>query len=121
MIREGVEEKKRVGFCFDTCHAFAAGYDLRTKEAYEATMKEFDGVAGLKNLKAFHVNDSKKGLDSRVDRHEHIGKGEMGLEPFRLLLNDPRFADRPMMIETEKAEDLHEDLENLRTLRSLLL
>ncbi|MFH1262226.1 MAG: deoxyribonuclease IV [Pseudomonadota bacterium] len=120
MIRDAVEEKKRVGFCFDTCHAFAAGYDLRTKETYEATMKEFDRVAGLKHLWAFHVNDSKKGLDCRVDRHEHIGKGELGLEPFRFLLNDSRFKDHPMVIETPKSDDLHEDRENLKKLRSLL-
>lgn len=119
LIRDNVEAKERVGFCFDTCHAFAAGYDQRTKETYTKTMKAFDRTAGLSNLKVFHINDSKKGFDSRVDRHDHIGKGEMGQEPFRFLLNDPRFRDRPMILETEKSDDLHEDLENLQTLRSL--
>jgi deoxyribonuclease-4 len=118
-IRNGVEDKNRIGFCFDTCHAFGAGYDLRTKETYTATFQEFDRVAGLKHLKVFHANDSKNGLDSRLDRHEHIGAGELGLEPFRFLLNDARFATHPMVLETHKSEDLHEDVENLRVLRSL--
>jgi deoxyribonuclease-4 len=119
-IRSAIGSKDRVGFCFDTCHAFAAGYDLRTEEGYRATMTAFAKACGIENLRAFHVNDSKKGLDCRVDRHEHIGKGMMGLEPFRLLLNDPRFSDRPMVLETPKSEDLHEDAENLAVLKKLL-
>ncbi|HLG19127.1 MAG TPA: deoxyribonuclease IV [Bdellovibrionota bacterium] len=119
-IREGVEDKARVGFCFDTCHAFAAGYELRTKEGYEATMKELNRTVGLDHVRAFHLNDSKKGVDCRVDRHQHIGKGEIGLEAFRMLLNDPRFSGRPMVLETPKSHDLHEDIENLSTLRGLI-
>ena len=119
-IRDGIEQHARVGFCFDTCHAFAAGYDLRTPGRYEETMQNFDRTAGLNNLKAFHLNDSKKGLDCRVDRHEHIGKGELGQEAFRALLNDSRFSGHPMVLETPKSKDLHEDKENLKILRSLL-
>ncbi len=119
LIRDQVEDKKRVGFCLDTCHAFAAGYDLRTEETYEKTMKTFDRVAGVKNIKAFHLNDSKKGLDSRVDRHQHIGEGEIGKKAFGYLLNDSRFKDRPMVLETPKSEDLHEDRENLAILGKL--
>jgi len=118
-IRGPIEDKERVGFCFDTCHAFAAGYDLRAPESYASVMREFDSACGLENLLAFHVNDSKKGLDCRIDRHEHIGKGELGLDAFRSLLNDTRFRDRPMVLETPKSEDLHEDRRNLRVLRSL--
>jgi deoxyribonuclease IV len=110
----------RLGICFDTCHAFAAGYDLRTPEAYERTFRHLDETIGLERLKFFHVNDSKKGLGSRVDRHEHIGKGTLGLEAFRLLLNDPRFKHHPMVLETHKEKDLALDRENLAVLRSLL-
>jgi deoxyribonuclease IV len=110
----------RLGVCFDTCHAFAAGYDLRTAEAYTKTFGEFDRVIGLNRIKFFHLNDSKKGLGSRVDRHEHIGKGSIGLEAFRLLLNDPRFSAHPMVLETPRGKDLQNDIENLKTLRSLL-
>lgn len=109
----------RMGVCFDTCHAFAAGYDLRTPEAYERTFKHLDRTVGLGRLKFFHINDSKKDLGSHVDRHEHIGKGKLGLEPFRLLLNDPRFDRHPMVLETPKEKDLELDRENLAVLRSL--
>lgn len=111
---------ERFGVCFDTCHAFAAGYDLRTPAAYKKTFAEFDRLIGLERLRFFHLNDAIKGLGSRVDRHTHIGKGEIGLEAFRLLLNDPRFRHHPMILETEKSEDLHEDMENLAVLRGLL-
>ncbi len=111
---------ERLGICFDTNHAFAAGYDFRTPETYAATFEAFDRILGLHRLRVFHLNDSKRDLGSRVDRHEHIGKGFIGLEAFRLLLNDPRFADRPMILETPKGPDLAEDVENLRVLRSLL-
>jgi len=111
---------RRMGICFDTCHAFAAGYDLRSPEAYERTFRHLDETIGLKRLKFFHVNDSKKDLGSRVDRHEHIGKGKIGLEAFRLLLNDPRFKRHPMVLETHKEKDLALDRENLAVLRSLL-
>ncbi len=115
-----VAAPERVGYCFDTCHAFAAGYDIRTPEGYEATFREFDEVLGLANLRVFHLNDSKKPLGSRVDRHEHIGDGQIGLEGFRLVVNDPRFKDLPGLLETPKSDDLHEDAENLRRLRSLV-
>jgi len=118
-IRETVEKAERVAVCFDTCHVFAAGYDLRTPEAYAETMAEFDRILGLHLLRCFHLNDSKKGLGSRVDRHQHIGQGMLGLEPFRLLLNDPRFATLPGLLETPKGPKMLEDVENLRLLRSL--
>jgi deoxyribonuclease-4 len=115
-----VDEPERLGICFDTAHAFAAGYELRTRAGYEATWSEFDEMLGLERLKAIHLNDSKKELGSRVDRHEHIGQGLLGLEPFRFLLNDPRFRGIPMTLETEKSKDLAEDKENLAVLRSLV-
>jgi deoxyribonuclease IV len=111
--------RDHLGVCFDTSHAFAAGYDLRTPETYEETFSLFDQIIGLQRLKFFHLNDSKRPLGSRVDRHEHIGKGEIGLNGFRLLLNDPRFQDHPMVLETPKGKDLKEDKKNLRVLRSL--
>lgn len=109
----------RLGVCLDTCHIFAAGYDIRTPDAYAGTMAEFDRTVGLERLCFFHLNDCKKELGSRVDRHEHIGQGRIGLEGFRLLLNDPRFAGQAMTLETPKGKDLAEDKENLRLLRSL--
>lgn len=117
---QGVQEPERLGVCFDTAHAFAAGYELRTREGFEATWVEFDAVLGLERLQAIHLNDSMKDLGSRIDRHEHIGQGLLGLEPFRFLLNDPRFRGIPMTLETEKGPDLAEDKENLAVLRSLI-
>jgi deoxyribonuclease-4 len=111
---------KRLGVCFDTCHVFAAGYDISTKSGYKKTFRDFEAVLGLNRLKFFHLNDSKKELASRVDRHEHIGRGKIGLEAFRLLMNDPRFAHHPMVLETPKEKDLQEDIENLKLLRSLI-
>jgi deoxyribonuclease-4 len=110
----------RLGVCFDTCHAFASGYDISSKEGYKKTFAAFEAILGLERLKFFHLNDSKKELGSRVDRHEHIGKGEIGLEGFRLLMNDPRFTQHPMVLETPKGKDLQEDIENLNVLKSLL-
>ncbi len=95
---------RRLGVCLDTCHLLASGYDLCSAEGYEATFAMFETLIGIDRLKVFHLNDSKKPCQSRVDRHEHIGKGCIGLEPFRRLLNDPRFAHLPMLIETEKTE-----------------
>ena len=117
-ILEQVAETKRVGVCFDTCHVFAAGYPLAPESAYRATMRQFDRVIGLDRLKAFHMNDSLKPLGSRVDRHAHIGRGCLGLEPFRLLINDRRFRRHPMLLETPK-EGGRRDMDriNLRTLR----
>jgi deoxyribonuclease-4 len=114
------EFNERLGVCFDTCHAFAAGYDISSAAGYKKTFADFDKNIGLERLKFFHLNDSKKGLGSRIDRHEHIGKGEIGLEGFRLLMNDPRFAEHPMVLETPKEKDLKEDIENLKLLRSLI-
>jgi deoxyribonuclease-4 len=116
-IREAVpgSARRRVGVCFDTCHAFAAGYDLSTPEGYDRTFREFDAVIGLEHLKAFHLNDCKKPLGCRVDRHEHIGEGSLGLEPFRRLVNDPRFAKLPGFLETEMR--FRENLDVLRSLK----
>jgi deoxyribonuclease IV len=97
----------RLGVCLDTCHIFAAGYDIRTREGYESTFEEFERLVGLDRLKAIHCNDSKKGLGSRVDRHAHIGEGELGVEPFRLLVNDPRFENTPILLETPDAPEMH--------------
>jgi deoxyribonuclease-4 len=108
-----------LGVCYDTCHTFAAGYDIRSPEMYEKTMAEFDRVLGLRRLKFFHLNDAIKGLGSRIDRHTHIGLGEIGDQGFRNLVKDPRFADHPMVLETPKSDDLHEDRENLERLRRL--
>ncbi|OGW05460.1 MAG: deoxyribonuclease IV, partial [Nitrospinae bacterium RIFCSPLOWO2_01_FULL_39_10] len=87
-IIETVDEKEKIGVCLDTCHIFAAGYDISNEYGYKKTFEDFNKIIGIDNLKAFHINDSKKGLGSRVDRHEHIGKGKLGLTAFRLLLND---------------------------------
>jgi deoxyribonuclease IV len=110
---------ERLGVCVDTCHIFAAGYDIRTPEVYAETFARFDQTIGLERLKFFHLNDARKDLGSRVDRHEHIGRGKIGLGGFRLLLNDPRFAGLPMVLETPKSKDLHEDAANLTILRGL--
>jgi len=117
---DATEESDRLRVCFDTEHAFAAGYDIRAKEGYERTFGEFDEIIGIKLLAAFHLNDSKKEFHSRVDRHEHIGKGHIGVEAFRLLMNDQRFWGIPMCLETPKGPDLKEDVENLTLLRSLV-
>ena len=119
-IIDATQQGDRLRVCFDTEHAFAAGYDLRTKDGYERTFGEFDETIGLDLLAAFHLNDSKKEFHSRVDRHEHIGKGFIGVEAFRLLMNDKRFWGLPMCLETPKGPDLKEDRENLTLLRSLL-
>jgi deoxyribonuclease-4 len=110
---------EQLGVCVDTCHIFAAGYDIRTPAAFTATFAEFEQVIGTEQIHFFHLNDSKKELGSRVDRHEHIGKGEIGLTAFELLLNDPRFCDHPMTLEAPKGDDLAEDRENIALLRSL--
>jgi len=110
----------QLGVCVDTCHIFAAGYDIRSAEKYNATIQDLDNQVGLQRVKFFHLNDSKKDLGSRVDRHEHIGKGAIGLAGFKHLLNDSRFAGLPMTLETPKSDTLEEDRENLKTLRSLI-
>lgn len=120
-ILDQVQHPERLGICFDTCHVFAAGYPLRTAAEYDSTIEALDRTVGLGRVRAFHLNDSSHDLGSRVDRHAHIGRGRMGLEPFRRLLADPRFQQTPMYLETPKAEEGGEDLDavNLRVLRSL--
>ena len=110
---------ERLGACFDTCHALAAGYEFRDRRSYRETFEELDGALGLDRLHAFHLNDSKHDLGSRRDRHEQIGEGCIGLEAFRLLMNDSRFRGRPMVLETPKGEGAEEDRRNLETLRGL--
>lgn len=119
-ILEQSNYQDRLGICVDTCHIFAAGYDIRTPATYTATFAEFDRLIGIERIRFFHLNDSKKELGSRVDRHEHIGLGHIGLEGFHQLLTDPRFAGHPMTLETPKGKDLAEDRENLAVLRSLV-
>ena len=121
-LLQTVRDTDRLGVCVDSCHIFAAGYPLQTPEEYAATMGEFERTIGVDRIRAWHLNDSKKPFGSRVDRHEHIGRGSLGLEPFRHILNDPRFAEIPMYLETEKGEEDGENLDaiNLRTLKSLI-
>ncbi len=99
-IIERIEDKSRVGVCLDTCHTFSAGYDLRTKEAYEKSMSEFDRVVGFKYLSGMHINDSKAKLGSRVDRHHSLGEGELGWDTFRFIMNDKRMDNIPLILET---------------------
>lgn len=119
-IIDQLDTPERAGICLDTCHAFAAGYDLRGDAGWETLMKDIGSTVGLGRLKAIHVNDSQKDLGSRKDRHEHIGKGAIGLDGFRFLMNEPRLADIPKILETDKSEDMHEDIENMNLLRSLI-
>jgi deoxyribonuclease-4 len=121
-IIERTESKDRLGVCFDTCHAFAAGYDFRNLTTYKALFRDFDDVIGLNRLMLFHINDSKKELGSRVDRHEHPGGGKIGLQAFSQLLNDDRFSEHPFLLETPKGEDgngVDLDIINLNLLRGL--
>lgn len=119
-IIAAVDRPGRVGICFDTCHVFAAGYDIRTPQGYGSVMREFDTIVGLDKIKAFHLNDCKSGLGLRVDRHEHIGRGAIGREAFSLLLNDPRFGGLPMALETPKGKGDIWDRRNLGVLRKML-
>jgi deoxyribonuclease IV len=128
-ILDRVDGSPRVGVCLDTCHLLSAGYDLCSEDGYEDTFQQFARIVGLDRIRVFHLNDSKKPCGSRVDRHEHIGKGCLGLEPFRRLLNDPRFSGLPMLLETPKLETPESkrrsdvdpwDARNLRTLRKLI-
>jgi deoxyribonuclease-4 len=119
MIEE-TEAKNRLAVCYDTCHTLAAGYDFRTPEGYAEVFQQFDEIIGLDRLTVFHFNDSKQDVASRRDRHEHIGEGSVGLDGFRHILNDPRFTELPMVLETPKSEDMHEDVENLARLRALI-
>jgi deoxyribonuclease-4 len=120
-IIEGVNEKDRVGVCLDTCHIFAAGYDIRTQDVYRKTMARFEEIIGLRNLFFIHLNDSLKPFESRVDRHAHIGEGDIGIEGFRLIMTDPVLADIPKVIETHKGSDSEDfDTVNLTRLVSLV-
>ncbi|MBJ6726981.1 deoxyribonuclease IV [Geomesophilobacter sediminis] len=119
-IIEGCGSPDRFGICFDTCHAFAAGYNIAERDGYEKTFADLDAAVGISRLQAFHLNDTKKGLGSHVDRHDHIGKGVLGIDAFRFLLNDPRFAAVPKIIETPKGDDDEMDRINLQTLRDLI-
>ncbi len=110
----------RLGLCVDTCHIFSAGYDIRSSEGFHWFFEEVERLLGLKRIRLFHLNDSKKGLASRIDRHEHIGRGEIGLDAFRFLLNHKEFCHIPMVLETPKGKDLEEDVMNLGVLRGLL-
>ena len=127
-ILEHLDGPSRVGICLDTCHLVASGYDIVSDAGYAATMTAFERLVGLSRLEVFHANDSKKPCGSRVDRHEHIGQGCLGLEPFRRIIHDPRFAGRAMLIETEKTSALSRpglialdplDVGNLDALRAL--
>jgi deoxyribonuclease-4 len=119
-IRDRSAFPDRFAFCFDTCHTFAAGYDFTTAEGYRQVFADFDRILGLENLLAFHFNDSKKGLGSRVDRHEHIGQGVLGLSGFRFLMNDERFVSVAKILETPKGDNDEMDAINLKTLRDLV-
>ncbi len=132
-ILDGVRWSKRIGVCIDTCHLVAAGYDITHERGYRETLRHLDAIVGIDRVKAFHLNDSKKPCGSRVDRHEHIGQGCLGLDTFRRLLNDPRFKDSPMLLETPKDDERERkrslraplsidphDAKNLATLRSLI-
>lgn len=115
-------EKRRIGICFDTCHAFVGGYEFHTPSSYKAMWKKFDTLIGLHKLKAFHINDSKKDLGSRVDRHEDIGKGKIPTDAFTLILKDKKFKDIPKIIETPKGEvDTISNKKNIEKLRNLAL
>jgi deoxyribonuclease-4 len=119
-IMDLVDQRERMAVCVDTCHIFAAGYDIVTERGYEQTFNEFDSIIGLQRLVAFHVNDAKRERGSRIDRHEHIGKGTIGKPGFRLLMNDERFRNIPKILETPKGPDMKEDIHNMKILRSLL-
>ena len=127
-IIERLDGSPRAGVCLDTCHLLASGYDIVSEAGYESTFADFDRLVGIRRLKVFHGNDSKRPCGSKVDRHEHIGQGCLGLEPFRRLMHDPRFDGLPILIETEKSEHLQRarliaadplDVKNLETLRRL--
>ncbi len=119
-IIDNARQPERLCVCLDTAHVFAAGYDISSESTVRKMFREFDRTIGLERLAAIHVNDSKAASGSRVDRHEHIGKGKIGLRAFRAILRDPRFRKLPKVLETPKGKDLREDVENLKTLRALI-
>ena len=112
-IIDHVDDKSRIGVCIDTCHSFAAGYDLSTEAAFKATFQHFDEVVGFKYLKGMHINDSKKGLGSRVDRHDSLGKGTLGIGVFKWLMHDARFDDMPLILETPDETIWNEEIKLL--------
>jgi deoxyribonuclease-4 len=118
-IYDGVRKPERLGVCLDTAHFFAAGYDIRSPKGWDAAIGEVESLIGLEQIMAFHVNDSKTELGSRVDRHEHIGQGKIGIEGFRHIVNDARFEKVPGCLETPKGKEMVEDVKNLATLRGL--
>ena len=118
-IIQNVREPERLFVCLDTAHVFAAGYDIGSEAGAKKTFREFDRVIGLNRLAAIHLNDSKSALGSRVDRHQHIGEGQIGLHAFRFIMRDRRFRKIPKVLETPKGKEMREDVENLRTLRAL--
>jgi deoxyribonuclease-4 len=119
-IIENVRQPERLCVCLDTAHVFAAGYDIGSEAGVKKTFREFDRVIGLNRLAAVHVNDSKTARGSRVDRHQHIGKGQIGLDAFRFIMRDRRFREIPKVLETPKGEEMREDVANLKTLRDLV-
>ena len=118
-IYQAIEQKERVGICLDTCHIFEAGYDISSQTGYEQVLALFDDIIGLDKLHALHINDSKKPLGARVDRHEHIGQGALGLDPFRCIFNDTRLAHLPKILETPK-NSIQDDIQNLQRIKKLI-
>src|SRR3990167_8979049 len=116
-IYDKINLKNKIGFCFDTCHVFAAGYDISTNEKFNNTINKFDQVLGLENLKVFHLNNSKKDCNSKIDRHEHLGLGKIGIELFQIIMSDKRFKNIPKIIETPKESEF-DDINNLNVLRN---
>ena len=118
-IIDRVEDKSRVGVCLDTCHSFAAGYDLRTKEACDATFAEFDRIIGFKYLRGMHLNDAMRPLGSRIDRHSPMGEGEIGIECFKYIASDPRFDNIPLILETPDEERWAQEIAQLRAFANI--
>ena len=119
-LRDDVADEKRFGICLDTAHLFAAGYNISTPEGYKSTVEQIEKLLGTQSVLALHLNDSKVPLGKRVDRHEHLGEGEIGLDCFKWIVQDPRWAKVPKVLETPKSEDMHEDVVNLRKLAPYL-
>jgi deoxyribonuclease-4 len=120
-ILSNVDKKRQFGVCYDTCHTFSAGYDIRDEKSFNNTMQNFDKIVGLKNIEAIHVNDSKFPLGSKKDRHEQIGEGFIGLDAFKYFVNFSAFKNIPFLLETEKSDDYHEDIENCKKLQALIV
>ena len=112
-IISNIANKSRIAVCIDTCHIFAAGYDIRTKETYNKTMEQFESIIGIKYLKGFHLNDAKSEFESRVDRHDSIGKGNIGIEAFRFIIEDSRTDNMPLILETPNSDLWEEEIELL--------